>query len=150
MTPEQRARLRTLLEREIDAPGSVTELRADIEAAFPHLAPVLRFWAERDEEHRAAFYVRSESVWYRRFGFRMMRPLFVLGVLAAVGFALQRAIDPVLGLASFLAGAFGFYALLQVFAHRWSKRDLHRLDEIRAAYRMRLEALRDELDEAGR
>ncbi len=146
MTPDTRARLRALLDREIESPGDPGRFREELERAFPDLEPALRLAALKDEEHRTAFYVKSEHVWFRRFGFRMMRPLFVVAVLAAVGFSLQRAIDPAIALACFLGGAFAFYAVLQGFAYRWSRKDLGRLDEARVRYRRSLELLRDELD----
>lgn len=146
MTPEARARLRAMLDREIESAADPERFRSELERAFPDLGPVLRFAALKDEEHRTTFYVKSEHVWYRRFGFRMMRPLFVVAVVAAVLFSLQRVVDPAIALACFLAGAFAFYVVLQGFAYRWSRRDLGKLDDARARYRQRLERLRDELD----
>ena len=150
MTPEARRQLRALIEREQDDPREPARLQEEVREQFPDLEPALRLLALKDEEHRTAFYVRSESVWYRRFGFRMMRPLFLVAVAAAAGFLLQQAVDPALGLACFAAGAFAFYVVLQVFAWRWSRQDERKLAELHDRYRQRLERLADELDEGSR
>jgi len=156
VTPEARARLRSIIDRELDAPGEPERFFRGIEEAFPDLEPAVRLWTIRDEDHRSTFYVKSESVWYRRFGFRMMRPLFALAIAAAIVLivaarytTLGQVVDPTIALACFLAGAFAFYATLQGFAHRWAKKDIRMLDELRGRYRLRLERLRDELDEKG-
>jgi hypothetical protein len=142
-----RKRLAAMIERELEEPREPARLQDELREELPELAPALRLLALKDEEHRTAFYVKSEGLWYRRFGFRMMRPLLLVGVLAAVGFLLQRAVDPALGLACFAAGAFAFYIVLQIFAWRWSRQDEGRLAALRDRYRLRLEALRDELRE---
>ena len=149
MTPEARARLRGLINREIESPGDPQRFREALEEAFPDLEWAMRLASLKDEEHRTTFYVKSEHVWYRRFGFRMMRPLFVVAIIAAVLFSLQRVIDPAIALACFLGGAFAFYFVLQIYAYRWSRKDLGKLDDARSRYRQRLERLRDELDDAG-
>ncbi len=147
MSGDELAKLRSLIARELESPADPDAFRRALDDAFPDLRPALRLAAIKDEEHRTTFYVKSERVWFRRFGFRIMRPLFVVAILAAVGFSLQRAIDPTLALGCFLAGAFSFYAALQFFAFRWSKADQTRLDEARERYRMRLQRLRDGFDE---
>jgi hypothetical protein len=150
VSPDERRRLRALVERELDEPREPGRLLEELHDSFPDAAPLVRLLALKDEEHRTAFYVKSEALWYRRFGFRMMRPLLLVAVLAAAGFLLQHAVDPALGLACFAAGAFSFYVVLQVFAWRWGRADERRLAAIRDAYRLRLERLRDELDQAER
>jgi hypothetical protein len=147
VTTDERRRLRGIVAREIEAPGDYPKLREDLQDALPRLEPALRLLALKDEEHRTAFYVKSEALWYRRFGFRMMRPLFLVSLVAAVLFLLQDAIDPALALGCFVIGAFAFYVVLQVFAWRWSRADEKKLGEIRHRYRQRLERLRDELDD---
>lgn len=147
MTPEERRRLLALVQRELESPRDDAALRQELLDACGSLEPALRLLDLREELRRSVFYVKSEHVWYRRFGFRMMRPLFLLAALAAAGFLVQRAIDPAIGLACFLGGAFLFYAVLQLFAWRWARLDERKLDEFRDRYRRRLERLRDELQE---
>jgi hypothetical protein len=147
VNPAERRRLRTLIERELDEPRDWARLLEELREAFPDDAPRLRLLALKDEEHRTAFYVKSEALWYRRFGFRLMRPLLLIAVLAAGGFLLQHAVDPALGLGCFLAGAFSLYVVLQILAWRWGRADERRLAAARDAYRLRLERLRDELAE---
>lgn len=140
------ADLKDLLEREIAAPGSVDEAVDSLREAFPELRFAVRFLKLKDDHHRHAFYLKSESVWFQRFGWRLMRPLFILALIAAVLFSVQRQIDPTLGIAVFLAGAASFYVVLQVFIHRWAFRDRAKLDEINARYRERLRELLEEMD----
>jgi hypothetical protein len=148
VTAEQRRRLRALVERELELPLDDAALRRELEESFAALTPALRLLDHREELRRNTFYVKSEHVWYRKFGFRMMRPLFVLCTLAAVGFLLQRTIDPAFGMLCFVGGAFLFYVVLQVFAWHWARLDERRLAELRDRYRQRLERLRDELNDA--
>jgi hypothetical protein len=140
-----RERLRKLLEREIERPGSYGSALEDLAELFPDQRLLFEFLRARDEEHRHAFYAKSQHVWYRRFGWRIMRPLFIVAILAGVGFSLQRAVDPTLGVACFLAGAAALYITIQIFAHRWAQRDLKQLDAVRERYRERLRALLGEL-----
>jgi hypothetical protein len=147
VSPEDRRRLRELIDRELDEPRDWARLLEELRETFPDDAPRLRLLALKDEEHRTSFYVKSEALWYRRFGFRLMRPLLLVAVLAAAGFLLQRTVDPALGLGCFLGGAFSLYVVLQLFAWRWARADERHLAAARDAYRMRLERLRDELGE---
>jgi hypothetical protein len=140
-----RERLRKLIERELERPGSYGATLDDLSELFPEDRPLFEFLRARDEEHRHAFYAKSQHVWYRRFGWRIMRPLFLLSVGAGIAFALQRTVDPVLGVALFLAGAAALYILIQIFAHRWAQRDLRPLDAVRERYRERLRAILAEL-----
>jgi len=149
VTPRERRRLLALVERELQAPQDDAAFRQQWIDACGSLEPALRLLDLREELRRATFYVQSEHVWYRRFGFRMMRPLFLLATLAAAGFLLQRTIDPALGLLCFAGGAFLFYATLQLFAWRWARIDERKLAEIRDGYRRRLQRLHDELEDDG-
>ena len=89
--------------------------------------------------------MKSERLWYRRFGFRVMRPLFVVAVLAAIAFSFQRVVDPTLAFACFVGGAAVLYLAIQIFAMRWMRQDEAKLAEVEKAYRRELEELRDEL-----
>ncbi len=134
-----------IMEDESREPGSHSSVLDELETAFPEDGPLLKFLAAKDDQHRHAFYLKSQHVWYRKLGWRIMRPLFIVAVLAAVLFSLQRVIDPALGVASFLAGAAAFYVVLQIFAHRWAYKELARLDEVNERYRKSLEELMSEL-----
>ncbi|MBN1772886.1 MAG: hypothetical protein JXB32_16565 [Deltaproteobacteria bacterium] len=147
MTPAERRRLRTLVERELESPRDDASFRQELLEVLGSLEPALRLLDLKEELRRSTFYVKSEHVWYRKFGFRMMRPLFLVSTLAAVGFLLQDALDPTLALLCFVGGAFLFYVVLQLFAWRWARLDERKLAEFRDRYRRRLERLRDELEE---
>ena len=144
-------RLRGLLEREIASPGSVDDALDSLSEVSPDLEPFARFLKLKDQQHRSAFYVKSEHVWYRRLGWRLMRPLFVLGIIAAVVFSLtfrgRAGLDPTVATALFLGGAASFYVVLQVFIHRWAQQNVKKLDGISADYRRRLRELLAELGE---
>lgn len=145
MDAPSRERLRKLIERELEHPGSYGTALDDLSELFPDQRPLFEFLRARDEEHRHAFYAKSQHVWHRRFGWRIMRPLFLLAMGAGIAFSLQRAVDPVLGVALFLGGAGALYVLIQVFAHRWAERDLKQLDAARERYRERLRKVLAEL-----
>ncbi len=147
MDRKLRGRLAEIIRAEIESPGSQGAVLDALREALPEEdAPLLEFLAAKDEQHRNAFYAKSQHVWYRRFGWRIMRPLFILAVLAAAGFCLQRAVEPVLGATCFIGGAAALYVLIQIFAHLWAGRDLKRIEEINARYRERLKALLDGMD----
>lgn len=146
MVPSARERLTGIVRREIEAPGSLGALVEELKGASLAEGPLLEFLAAADERHRNAFYAKSQHVWSRRLGWRIMRPLFILAGLAAVGFCLQRAVDPTLGTVLFLGGAAAFYVILQVFLHLQAERDLRKLEGIDARYRDRLRLLLKELE----
>lgn len=134
-----------IISDEIRVPGSHDEVLKELEERFPEDRPLLRFLAAKDDQHRHAFYLKSQHVWYRRLGWKIMRPLFVVSVLAAIGFSLQRVVDPTLGVAAFLGGAAAMYIVLQIFAHRWAYKELGKMGEVNARYRLELESLLEEL-----
>lgn len=138
-----------LITDELRSPGAYDNVLEELKGAFSEHEPVLRFLAAKDDQHRHAFYLRSQHVWYRKMGWKIMRPLFVVGVLAAIGFSLQRVIDPTVGVAVFLLGAATLYVIIQIFAHRWAYKDLARIEEVNARYKERLESLLEDL-RAGR
>lgn len=146
MDPSVRERLVGLIRREIEAPGSHKALLEELGRASLADPPLLEFLAAADEHHRNAFYARSQHVWARRLGWRIMRPLFLVAVLAGIGFCLQRAVDPTLGTLLFLGGAAAFYVALQIHLHLQAGRDLRHLGEIDACYRNRLRALLEGLE----
>lgn len=145
-----RDRLIDIIKGEVHSPGSLTEVLNDLGTAFPDDTELMRFICAKDDQHRHAFYLKSQHVWYRRFGWKIMRPMFVLAVIAAVVFSLQRAVDPTIGVACFLAGAAAMYATIQVFANRWAYKELAKLDEVNARYRQSLEQLLGDLKRSKR
>lgn len=140
-----RDQLIELISDEIRSPGSHGEVLKELEEHFPEDSALLRFIAAKDDQHRHAFYLKAQHAWYRRLGWKIMRPLFVVSVLAAIGFSLQRVVDPTLGVASFLGGAAAMYIVLQIFAHRWAYKELGKMDEVNARYREKLEGLLEDL-----
>lgn len=145
VTEKARDRLMEIIEEESRSPGSLPSVFDELETTFPEDGPLLRFLAAKDDQHRHAFYLKSQHVWYRKLGWRIMRPLFIVAVLAAILFSLQRIIDPAIGVACFIAGAAAFYVVLQIFAHRWAYKELKRMDEVNERYRRSLENVMDEL-----
>ena len=145
MDAEARRRLAELVSREIDSPGSLPNALDELRERFPGEKPLFEFLAAKDDQHRHAFYVKSMHAGYRKLGWRIMRPLMIVAVLAAVAFSLQRRIDPTLGIACFLGGAAAFYVVLQIFLSRWADRELEALDAVHARYRERLRPLLEEL-----
>ena len=145
MDRKTRDRLIEIIEGESRSPGSHPDVLKELEDAFPEQGPLLRFLLAKDDQHRHAFYLKSQHVWYRKLGWRIMRPLFIVAVIAAVLFSLQRVIDPAIGVACFIAGAAALYVTLQIFAHRWSYKELARMGEVDERYRKSLESLLDEL-----
>lgn len=150
MNQKARDRLIDIIKDEARSPGSLTQVLNDLGAAFPDDAELMKFIGAKDDQHRHAFYLKSQHVWYRKFGWKIMRPMFVLALIAAVIFSLQRAIDPTLGVACFLAGAAAMYATIQVFANRWAYKELAKLDEVNARYRQSLELLLEDLKRSKR
>jgi hypothetical protein len=142
-----RRELAALLAREIEAPGRLAEL-GPLLFAPGREGEVGGEWLQAlEKRHRAAWFVEAEPMWLGKFSWRLMRPLLLLGFAAAVAFALQRWVEPVVGLSLFLAGAAGLYVTVQLFAHLWARADEKRLAEADRSYRERLERLLAELGE---
>jgi len=145
-TPASRAeKLATLIEREIKYPGPYSEVLEEMSGLYAEDRDALRFLRAKDEHHRHAFYVKSEEVWYRRFSWRIIRPLFIVSAIAAVGFLFQKIMDPALGLAAFILGGVCVYLAVQYFAHRWMRQNEERLKEVDGRYTSELRSLLDEL-----
>jgi len=108
-------------------------------AGDPALGEAGRALAEH--ERREAL-VRAEAAWFRRMGWRVMRPMLAVGFLAAAFFALgQESIEPTTGFGIFLLGAGAFYVVLQVYLHLWARGDRRALERARADLRARLRDL---------
>ena len=138
-------KLLPLIEKELEYPRPYEQFLGDLREQFPHDGALLRLIQLKDKQHRFSFYVKSEHVWYRRFGWRIMRPLFIVAVLAGIGFLFQKIVDPALGFAAFLGGAVCVYLSIQYFAQRWMNQSQKRLDDIESEYRAELERIREEL-----
>ena len=134
------SRWEELVRAEADSPGALAEL-GPLLAAAPDAGRAARLLAAKEEQARAAWYLEAEGMWLRKLTFRLARPLLLLGVLAAVGFALQRAVDPTVGVALFLFGAAALYVTVQFFAHLWLRADARRAEEVNRVYRRRLAEL---------
>jgi hypothetical protein len=128
-----------LLQQEIESPASDRALFDRLAEEFPDQRALLDFLALRLEHSQRHFFLRAERAWVRRFGWRIIRPFLVVSLLASVGFALQRAIDPTLGVVLFLAGAAALYVVMQLLLMRWAARSQRRLPDLEAEYRDRLQ-----------
>ena len=131
--------LERILEQEIEAPASHRTLFDRLGRELPGQGALLEFLDLKIEHNQRNFYVRSEHAWFRSFGWRLVRPFLAVAALASVGFALQRAVDPALGVALFLAGAATLYVIIHVLALRRARQARTKLADSEAAYRSRLE-----------
>jgi hypothetical protein len=138
-------RLAALIERELRNPRPYSEVTEEVSDLLSGDEAALRFLRAKDDHHRHAFYVKSEAVWYRRFSWRIMRPLFVVSAVAAVGFVFQPVMDPALGLAAFILGGVCVYLAIQYFAHRWMRQNEERLREVDSRYTSELSEILDDL-----
>ena len=144
--PSRRAWLEKLIEKERHSPRPLPQILEEIGATHfdpPQLGPLLSVLAEADRERLR---VALEAEWFRRFGWRLMRPLLAVGVAGALLFLFQSAIEPTLGLSLFLLGAAALFVVLQLYVHRWSRKDLKRRDAAQERLRNRLEEIRSLLD----
>jgi hypothetical protein len=137
--------LESILRDELRGALDDSALHERLSEQFPEHRNLLRFLALHDRHARQVFYIKAERAWFRRFGWRVIRPLLILGILAGLGFGLQRTVDPTLGVMLFLAGAASLYVVVQLMAHRWANRDLKRLPRLEADYRAEVEALLETL-----
>lgn len=101
------------------------------------------YLAAREALDRGRWFFESEPLWLRKLSWRLIRPLMVLGIIAAVVFATQRAVDPTLGISLFLLGAASLYITVQFFSHLWQRTDKKRLAALEEEYRARLRALEE-------
>jgi hypothetical protein len=137
--------LASLIERELKTPRSYGDVLEELAEICAEERDVMRFLRAKDDHHRHGFYVKSEEVWYRRFSWRIIRPLFLVALLAAIAYSFQRIVDPALGLASFVLGAVCVYLGIQYFAHRWMHQNQTRMKEVEDRYAADLESLLEEL-----
>lgn len=141
-----RAKLIALLERERDDPRPFEQVLDEIEPLLAgeskQLARALHALAVAD---RQRFWVKSESIWFRRFGWRLMRPMLAACIVAAVIYAVQRAIPPSVGLMHFVFGAIAVYIMLQLYAHFWSRQDEAKLTKTQVELRDRLDRILKDL-----
>ncbi len=68
---------------------------------------------------RRRWLARAEEIWLRRFGWSLMRPLLATGAGAATLLLLWNREQAAVLLAPLVLGAAAFYAVLQVYVHRW-------------------------------
>ncbi len=146
--PDRRAtrRLIELIERELRQPRAFEEIARELPDLLPRepqLGAVLAALAEAD---RKRFWVKSQVLWFSRFGWRLIRPMMTIGILATGAFFLIDPGESGSHLLYFLMGVAGLYVTLQVYAHFWSRHDEKKLA---AAERELRERLRDILDGLG-
>jgi hypothetical protein len=144
--PRAAATLARAIAAERQEPRPMETILGELEAALPEEQALLRFLAAKDRAHRHTFYVKSERLWYRRLGFRVMRPLFVVALLAATGFSLQRVVDPTLAFACFVAGMVALYLAIQFWSLRGMRQDEDKLQAVEREYRRELEEMADGLE----
>ncbi len=120
---------------------------------LPEHEALFDFLALREVHVKRLFAIHAEHVWFRHFGWRVIRPFMLVAVAAAVFFAFfQNTIDPTLGAMVFLGGAATLYVVIQLFAMYWGQRNQKQLPNLEAGYRdrvrRRLERLQSERGES--
>ncbi|UCF67207.1 MAG: hypothetical protein JSV80_15735 [Acidobacteriota bacterium] len=139
-------KLRTLIERELDRPRPFEQVARELPnllTADPQLAETLRLLATADRER---FWIKSEATWFRRFGWRLMRPMLATGLLAAGVFFFGDISNRARAFLMFLLGAGSFYVVLQLYIHRWSATEEKKLAESQRTLREQLQRVLAELD----
>jgi hypothetical protein len=131
----------SLVRRELEAPRPLAEIAPDLFPADATGRLAAALLAAKEERSRAAWFVEAEPLWMRKLTWRLARPLLAVGILGAVGFGLQRWVDPTLGVSLFLFGAGAFYVAVQLLAPLWARADRRELDRVNRRYRERLDAL---------
>ena len=135
-----------LVRQELESPEKFEVILDRLGESFPDLEPLWAFLVLKDSQHRHAYYVKSEHVFFRRLGWRLMRPLFAVALVAAVVSAFQQALDSTIALGLFLTGAASLYVVVQIFLHRWAWRDMKRLGSLDEDYRRKLSELLEALE----
>ncbi len=131
--------LAEVINEERASPRMLEDVLGRLEAERPDLAPFWEFLSIKDRHDRHAFSIQVEHAIFRRLGWRLMRPLFIVAIIAAAAsFLLMKQGDPTLLLAVFLSGAAALYLAFQVFLHLWAWRDVKKLTAITEDYRRRL------------
>lgn len=138
---DARTRLLRVVRDELDEPSGLERLAPLVADSGRDRELVAELLKAKEEHARAAWFVEAEPLWLRKLTFRLIRPLLVVGALAAVFFATQDVIDPTLGISLFLFGAAALYVTVQLFTHVWARRDEKQLEAARQRYRRRLEEL---------
>jgi hypothetical protein len=152
-TAAGRRELGAAIRRELASPAALADLGAELARLGAGASSdadrrlVHDLLAAKEEASRAAWYVEAAPLWMRKLSWRLIRPLLAVGLLAAVGFSLQREVDPTLGVSLFLFGAAAFYVAVQLLAPFWARADRREQARIDRRYRERLEKLLDEVEE---
>lgn len=124
-----RDRLIALLERELAAPRPFETVAGDLPDLLQRdlgLGEALAALAEAD---RKRFWVKSQSLWFSRFGWRLIRPMMAAGLVGAAGFYFVAPEGSIGGYLYFLLGIAALYIALQIYAHLWSAKDEKKLAE---------------------
>ncbi len=119
---KQRGRVEQLVMGGSAMPRAIEEIVQQLDAgivADPLLAPVLVQLAA--SERRNAI-LSTEVDAQRRLGWRIVRPLFALAVVALPLFVWQKWVDATMGYALFVGGAACCYLVLQVYLQSWITR----------------------------
>ena len=138
-----------ILQDELEQASPDQEIYDRLGREVPEHEALFDFLALREVHVKRVFAIHAEQVWFRHFGWRVIRPFMLVAVVAGVFFAFfQTTIDPTLGAMVFLGGATTLYVVIQLFAMFWGRRNQKQLPRLEAAYsdrvRRRLEQLRHE------
>lgn len=138
-------RLASLIEQELAHPRPFEEIARELPELVPQhaqLGEALKALAVAD---RKRFWIKSQTLWFSRFGWRLIRPMMAIGVAATGVFFLFDPGEAGSHLLFFLLGVAGLYITLQIYAHFWSRRDDRRLADAERVLRDDLERILHEL-----
>ena len=146
MTKQEAEKLAQIILKEIESPADIQKVYDHTEKEFSDHSSLIEFLSTKDRQHRKVFYLRSEEIWFRLYGWTMAKVLMLLGLLAGALFYLGRdRVDLGVALPFFIFGASAYYTLLYVFSINRYGKNRAKVNNIVVNYKSELKALLEEL-----
>ena len=145
MKKPEAEQLAGLILAEFRQPADVQDLYDRIGNAFGESAPLARFLASKDRQHRRVFYLQSEKRWFSQFGWTLAKALMLFGLLAGAAFLLAGGRVTADQTVTLIFGASAFYVLVYFLSIRRHSGNARKIEEIRSGYRAELRSILDDL-----
>lgn len=115
--------LADIILQELKDPTDIQKVFERIDKQFTDALQLIEFIATKDRQFRRVFYLESERVWFKLYGWTMAKTLMFLGIISAVLFYISKdRVDVANVFPYFIFGASAYYLFLYLLSiNRYSK-----------------------------
>ena len=123
MKRQEAEALADIILQELKDPTDIQKVFEKVEKQFTDASQLIEFISTKDRQFRRIFYLESEKVWFKLYGWTMAKTLMFLGIISAVLFYISKdRVDVANVFPYFIFGASAYYLFLYLLSiNRYSK-----------------------------